>query len=52
MPRNVVNRTKKPLSKYDSRRELQDSLPIHNPNADYLKDFTPVRRKSRRSFNA
>lgn len=28
----------------DSRRELQDSLPLCHPNDDYLKDFQPVNR--------
>lgn len=51
MSRNEVNRTRKPTSKFDSRRELQESLPMHNPNEDYLKDFTPVRRKSSICFS-
>lgn len=29
----------------DSRRELQDSLPLCHPHDDYLKDFQPISRK-------
>lgn len=29
----------------DSRKELQDSLPLCHPHDDYLKDFNPMNRK-------
>lgn len=52
IPRNEADRTKKAfpnnvhqVQTFDSRRELQDSLPLCHPNDDYLKDFKPLRER-------